>query len=202
MGSEFRCRVQHQGQAGEGTALLESTELMFRGDIRFRIPLASITKVETTGGRLLLTTAGGLTALELGEKAALWAEKIRNPKSLLDKWGLRSGQRVGLVGWSEAELPGSVAGRGLELVAGRSLKACDLILWNLTKAAELERLPRLRAALVPTGGIWCVYPKGNRAFGEEQVRRAARANSMVDVKVAAVSATHSSLKLVIPKDAR
>ena len=202
MGQEIRCRAQHDGETGEGTALLESTELIFRGDFRFRIVFATLTDLQVARGWLTLVTPTGRTRLELGEKAAVWAEKIRNPKSVLDKWGVKPGQRVGLVGWTVEALPGPLEAREVEIVSGRSLVRCDLVLWTIGAVTELARLEKLKGALQPAGAIWCVYPKGNRDFGEEQVRRAARAAGLVDVKVAAVNATHSSLKLVIPKAAR
>lgn len=202
MGQEIRCRAQHGGEAGEGTALLESAEILFRGEIRFRIPFASLLDTRVTAGRLVLRTSEGRTTLELGDRAAAWAAKIRNPPTVLDKWGLKAGQRVGLVGWTEDDLPGTLAGRDVLVVTGRALRGCDLILWWIDGETALERLPRLRAALKPAGGLWCVYPKGNRDYGEARVRAAARAYGLVDVKVAAVSATHSSLKLVIPKSER
>lgn len=202
MGQEIHCRAQHEGQTGEGTAFLESSEIVFRGDFRFRIVFATLTDVLVARGWLTLVSPAGRTRLELGAKAVVWAEKIRNPKSVLDKWGVKWGQRVGLIGWTAADLPGPLEARGVEVVRGRSLVRCNLVLWNLGAVTELARLEKLKGALEPAGAIWCVYPKGNRDFGEEQVRRAARAAGLVDVKVAAVSATHSSLKLVIPKAAR
>ena len=43
-----------------------------------------------------------------------------------------------------------------------------------------------------------MWPKGRPELREDDIRRAALAIDLVDVKVAAFSATHSALKLVIP----
>ncbi|MBM3517617.1 MAG: DUF3052 family protein [Alphaproteobacteria bacterium] len=78
----------------------------------------------------------------------------------------------------------------------------DAIHLFATAQAELERaLPALRAALVPDGMIWVSWPKKPARVAtdvsENTVRAAAHACHMVDLKVCAVDATWSGLKLVI-----
>jgi hypothetical protein len=64
-----------------------------------------------------------------------------------------------------------------------------------------QRLPRLIGALDPAGALWIAWPK--RASGvatdltEDVVRELALAAGVVDVKVCAIDATWSGLKLVI-----
>ncbi|HWN67118.1 MAG TPA: hypothetical protein VNM90_05730 [Haliangium sp.] len=70
-------------------------------------------------------------------------------------------------------------------------------------AAELERaLPVLRARLKPAGMIWVSWPKKAAKIPtdltEDEVRRMALATGLVDIKVCAVDAVWSGLKLVIP----
>lgn len=73
-----------------------------------------------------------------------------------------------------------------------------------TKAsAELERaLPVLKARLQPAGMIWVSWPKKAAKIPtditEDEVRRLALATGLVDIKVCAVDAIWSGLKLVIP----
>src|SRR3954447_25882650 len=63
-------------------------------------------------------------------------------------------------------------------------------------------MPRLRERVPPAAGLWIAWPK--RASGvetdltEDVVRELALANRLVDNKVAAVDATWSALRLVIP----
>lgn len=203
MGRESTATVRHGGRETTGKALLESAEIIVRGELRLRLPLAGITRVTVRGDDLVLLTAAGTTVLTLGAReAALWAEKIRNPRSLLDKLGVKPGLRVALVGLSEADLPEPLAARGVERVGPRSLRDLDLLLAAADGPAALEKLPRWRAALRPDGGLWVIYRKGVKSFGEDAVRAAARAQGLVDVKVAAFSATHSALKLVVPRGQR
>lgn len=73
----------------------------------------------------------------------------------------------------------------------------------VTKAAVLERRVRdLRAAIAPAGALWVSWPKKASKvptdITEDVIRRIALANGLVDVKVCAIDAVWSGLKLVIP----
>ena len=74
------------------------------------------------------------------------------------------------------------------------------------RAALAGALPALREKLAPAGMIWVSWPK--RASGvpttltEDVIRALALARGLVDVKVCAVDAVWSGLKLVIPKTLR
>jgi hypothetical protein len=70
-----------------------------------------------------------------------------------------------------------------------------------TKADLASRLPKLAAALAPDGVIWVSWPKKAAKvptdITEDVIRAAALPLGLVDVKVCAVDATWSGLKLVI-----
>ncbi len=51
MGQELKCRVEFGRQSSEGKALLESTEIIFRGGFRLKIPFQGIESMEASGGR-------------------------------------------------------------------------------------------------------------------------------------------------------
>ncbi|MEW6582728.1 MAG: DUF3052 domain-containing protein [Actinomycetota bacterium] len=77
----------------------------------------------------------------------------------------------------------------------------DMALAFCTRRAELARdLPRLAALLPPRGAVWAAWPK--RASGvptdvtEDVVRDVALPLGLVDVKVCAIDATWSGLRLV------
>lgn len=78
----------------------------------------------------------------------------------------------------------------------------DFIHLFTTARAELEdELPRLRGQIVQNGMIWVSWPKKAAKVAtdvtEDVVREIALAHGLVDVKVAAVDAVWSGLKLVI-----
>ncbi|MBI3960376.1 MAG: DUF3052 family protein [Chloroflexi bacterium] len=92
-----------------------------------------------------------------------------------------------------------------ELPAGLTIDGSppfDFIHIFTTARAELENeLPRLRGQIVQNGMIWVSWPKKAAKVAtdvtEDVVREIALAHGLVDVKVAAVDAVWSGLKLVI-----
>src|SRR5262245_27458648 len=98
MGQEATCRARVDGHATEGKARLEEMVLVFRGDVRFKVALKDLRRVVARAGRLQLEWPDGKAVLDLGDQAQRWAEKIRNPPSLLDKLGLKPGGRVSVIG--------------------------------------------------------------------------------------------------------
>jgi hypothetical protein len=201
MGLEATCDATLDGETSRGQALLETTELLFRGAFRARVPLREIRSAKVEGGRLEVTWRGGSLALELGAaSAAKWAEKIRNPPSRLDKLGVKPGSRIALVGdfTFDSTFESDLAKRGA-LVADKARTPVDVLFYAPTKRADLERIAALAKRLDPAGALWIVRPKGkDTAVTESDTRRAGLSAGLVDVKVAAFSATHTSEKFVIP----
>jgi hypothetical protein len=199
MGAEIVCRATLDGEASRGKALLETAEVIFRGDFRARVPFADIKSIAVKGDTLALKWRGGTLALELGAPiAARWAEKIKSPPSRLDKLGVKAGSRVALVGSFAFDdtFAEEVAKRGAAITARGSV---DLLFFAPASPPDLERVPTLAKRLAPAGGLWIVRPKGLATpVTEGTTRSAGLAAGLVDVKVAAFSTTHSALKFVIP----
>jgi len=190
MGDEARATLEYAGQVSEGTAKLETDELVFRGDVRLRVPLRSVTSAEAADGKLELAWDGTQATLDLGDRAARWAERIRNPKTLADKLGVKPGQTVAIVGdvGPEAELfPETVE-------AGEA----HTIFLGANAVSDLEDLP----AITGDGTLWIVAPKGGKEPRESQVLEAGRAAGLKDVKVVRWSDTHTAHKFVVPLDHR
>ena len=61
MGNEAFCKVRVGKQESEGKALLETSEILFRGDFRLKIPLSTVKSAKAAGGELCLETAEILT---------------------------------------------------------------------------------------------------------------------------------------------
>lgn len=120
---------------------------------------------------------------------------------LVGKLGIKAGARVGLLGAP----PGFEAHLG-ELgdrvsIRHRARGPLDVIVAFHTRRGELaRRLPALRAALDPAGGLWIAWPK--RASGvvtdvtEDVVRELALAGGLVDNKLCAIDEVWSGLRLV------
>ena len=199
MGAESLCTVQFAGKRSEGKALLETDHLIFRGTFRLNIPRKAITKLDATNGTLRVTFPDGTATFELGPTAAKWADKIKNPPSLLDKLGLKPGMRVAVVGIDDADFLAQVEGRTSEISRKTPKKDTEIIFFGADSVADLTRLEKLRGYLTPGGAIWVVHTKGKAAtFKDTDVFAAAKKAKLVDVKVASFSATHTAEKLVIP----
>ncbi|MEK6720450.1 MAG: hypothetical protein AABZ33_07235 [Chloroflexota bacterium] len=117
----------------------------------------------------------------------------------LDKLGVRPGVRVAIVGIDDPTFAGEVGERTLDVTLGPPLPDTDLIFLGADAPADLAALAGLRASIRPNGAIWVVSRKGPAAtLRDTEVMAAARAADLVDNKVVAFSATHTSLRLVIP----
>jgi len=135
-------------------------------------------------------------------------------RPLPDKLGLKPGMVVAFVALPGEldSLASSTAFAQVERLARWSDDlgpACrfDAIHAFASRRAEVEGgLLRLQSAIRRDGMIWVSWPKKAAKvatdIGEDVVRAAALRLDLVDIKVAAVDATWSALKLVIRKDRR
>lgn len=196
MGLEAKCIVRVDGVQHRGTALLETDELLFRGPARLKIPFASITSLEADDGVLRVTHAAGSADFELGDAAAKWAEKIRSPRSLLDKLGAKEGMIVSVLGDFETDFVRDLESRVGTLSVGRARKGSDLVFFLADEAGHLARLSALEPSVGPGGAIWVVHPKGKGALKDTEIFAAGDALGLTATKVVRFSATHTGEKLV------
>jgi Protein of unknown function (DUF3052) len=203
MGSEAVCRARFKGQTSEGKALLETSEILFRGDFRLSIPFASVVSLRAEGGELAIGIDGDVAVFELGPRAALWAAKIRNPRGLVDKLGLKPDMSVRVLGVRDPNFLSQVEARAGAIYDSDTVTAVDLIFFAADQIDDLSLLSSLKVGIKSAGAIWVVSPKGKQAqVKDTDVMAAAREAGLVDNKVASFSATHTALKLVIPKTQR
>ncbi len=198
MGDEARCTAHFGDAVSEGKAVLETDELVFRGEQRLVIPRSDIRSASAEDGRLIVEFAGGTAAFELGPHAERWADKIRNPKTLLDKLGIKRESQVSVVGVDDEHFRALLRDEGVE-ATDEPRADSDFVVYQAADVQDLERLFHLRKGLKATGAIWVVAPKGGREPREAQVLEAGKRAGLVDVKVARFSATHTAHKFVIPR---
>ena len=110
MGNEATCKVHFDRKQSEGKALLETAEILFRGDFRLKIPFSTVKSAKVVDGELRLQTAEGLAVFHLGPAAEKWRDKILHPKSRIEKLGVKRGDRVSLLGEFEPEFLREVTG--------------------------------------------------------------------------------------------
>jgi hypothetical protein len=185
MGQEKECRVDWGKQSSQGKALLETSEVLFRGDFRMKIPISSITGLNVQHGKLRIEFPGGWAIFHLGDAAEKWAARILNPPSRLDKLGVKPGAKVRLIGRHDADFRREIKERG----AVSTRTSPDLTFIHIEAKDRLDALAGLNG-----GPVWVIYPKGVETITESEVRSAGLVAGMVDVKVCAFSATHTALK--------
>ena len=202
MGREVLCTARIGRKSAEGRLLLETDDLIFRGDPRLSVPLRSIGSATATDGWLEVEYDGGRARFELGDAAVKWAHAINHPRTRIDKLDVKSDSRVGTVGIDDREFLEELEARTGDVPARATGHDYTLIFLAAEKPAALRRLESLRGKIVPAGAIWVITPKGTPSLGREPVIHAARAAGLVDVKSARFSDSHTALKLMIPRDSR
>jgi hypothetical protein len=204
-GASGKAREVHQPPPKQVKVLLETDELIFRGEVKGRVPFNGLTTIEPGPDGLRLAWPEGEATVELSEtEAARWADRIANPPSLLDKLGVQEGTTIVVLD-PDHLLDGDDAFHA-EL-ADRAVRVnktgpAEVVIWGLDEPADLGRLPALIDWIRPAGALWAVWAKGRKELNENHVRDAALEAGLVDVKVARFSAMHSALKLVVPKAQR
>lgn len=198
MGQEVKTTLRFDGRILEGVALLESDSIIFRGGVSLTVKFSEIFKMEANAGWLDLKTGRGLLLFELGPKAEIWAEKIKNPKALVEKLGVDADKKVCVVGKLDADLRAELVATGAKIAKSARGKDFDMIFVAAASKKELEKLPGLREMIKDDGGIWIVYPKGNTELTERDVLTAGRTLQLTDNKQVKVSELLTSVRFVIP----
>jgi hypothetical protein len=197
MGSEAKCRVEFDGKKADAKALLETEELVVRAPFKLTIPFREMKSVDAAGETLRVRWGSHSLSLAIGRDASKWAEKIRNPKSLADKLGIKIGQTISIAGKFPPLFIEDLQNRGAD-VSTRLRPNSDIIFFAANVRADLDRIAGISESLAPDGALWVVRPKGIEAITEREVMAAGKSAGLVDVKVARFSETHTAEKFVIP----
>ena len=202
MGNELKCTVSFGEQKSDGKALLETSEILFRGAFRLKIPFSTIKSAKAVVGELRLRTADGLAVFQLGAAAEKWCDKILHPKSRIEKLGVKPGARVSLLGEFEPEFLHEVTGLAKSVSRGKVDLDSEWVLFRTDSKQDLAALPKIARAIHGAAALWIVYPKGQKHITENDVIATGRRCGLKDVKVVGFSATHTALKFVIPLSKR
>jgi hypothetical protein len=158
-----------------------------------------VSAVEVRGGALHVTHADGLAVLGLGDAAAAkWAEKMRSPRSLADKLGVKAGMRIAVLGVEDEAILADIASRGAEIVVGKVPAGSPMVLWRVTKASQLSKLAGIVKNLARDGAIWAVHPRGDASVADTVIFVAAKNAGLTYTKVVRFSDIDTAEKLVIP----
>jgi hypothetical protein len=191
MGKDATTRARFSDGDDEGRLQFEGDKLLFRGARRAVWTGEALKGLKAEGEDLVLADGARFA---LGEKAAAsWAQTILNPKSRLDKLGVKPGMRVAVLGVEDAELAGELSARDAAPV--NDLSGLDILFYAADSDAELSRIGELVPALAERGALWVVSRKGKAATVKDvEVMAAAKSFGLVDNKVVGFSATLTALR--------
>jgi hypothetical protein len=101
---------------------------------------------------------GRRLVLQLGAKeSALWAKKITNPPSRLDKLGIKAGTRVAVLRLDDADFE-------LELKQGSAqqvdLSDAEVVLAAIEDEAALNKLDDIARNMPQSAHLWLLRPRG------------------------------------------
>ena len=202
MGNEATCRVRFGKQVSQGKAVLETSELAFRGDFRLKIPFASIKSVKAAQGELRVQTPDGLVVFSLGGAAEKWCRKILHPKTRIEKLGVAPGVKISLIGEFAPDFLAELKAAGTAAVKAAPNDASETVFLAASAREELLRVTSLARAMKGASALWIVYPKGQKTITENDVLAGGRKAGLKDVKVVGFSPTHTALKFVLPINSR
>jgi hypothetical protein len=125
-------------------------------------------------------------------------ERDYSHRSLLDKLGVKLGQKILILGVNDPAFLDDIKPFSPGFAECRPAADLEMIFFGAQQKKNLGRLASLRKAIVSNGAIWVVYPKGRMDIRELDVIRAGKAAGLVDNKVVGFSPSHTSLRFVIP----
>ncbi|MBP7814805.1 MAG: DUF3052 family protein [Phenylobacterium sp.] len=191
MGKDAQVRARFADGEDAGRLQYEAPKLLFRGAARRVFEGEALKGVRAEAGDLVLADG---SRFALGDKAAAsWADAILNPRSRLDKLGVKPGMKVAVLNVADEVLADELTERGAAPVA--DLADLDLLFYAADSLADLDRIPDLIPALTGKGALWIVSRKGKAAnLKDVEVMAAARGHGLVDTKVVGFSDTLTALR--------
>lgn len=195
MGLERSCTVTLDGRSSAGKAHCGDGLLEFRGEFRISWKWQDLRIVDSEDGILKAVKGDQLAEFNLGDAEAKWKHAILNPKTWVDKMAMRLGQPYRIVGELEQELKDDL----LSKFGTTTEKDAEVVFLRMESNLDLSMLDAARSTLPPNGAVWTIFPKGQKSFKDNDIRNYGRTSGWIDVKIASVTETLTSMKLVLRK---
>lgn len=187
MGRETLCHAEWPGGAGEIRMLLETRELILRGDLRRTLRLDALRDVRVDGDRLAFRHRDEDIALHLGiASAQSWATKIATPPPTL-------AAKLGVIG-AGVRVVGEIDDPELQSALDQaSTGEPAFTIAQITDSAALAHA----VAAAADGPLWLAYVKGKASpYNEAAIRTEMRSRGWIDVKVSGVLDRLTATKFV------
>ena len=200
MGNEASCRIILGKKRVEGKALLESSELIFRGRDQFRLKIrfSDMQSVKVVKGALHIQTSEVRAVFELGATAEKWCQKILHPKTRMEKLGVKPHAAIFLVGNFTTDFLAELAACTANVTEANAGTNFDCGFFAVRSREELVQLPKLAKLLRGSAALWVLYPKGQKHITQSDVLTAGRKAGLKDIQVISFSPLETALKFVIP----
>jgi hypothetical protein len=198
MGREATCKCDWAGTTAEVKVLLEPPDLIVRGEMRKRVPISSLKRVEAQSGWLRFNTGREQVRFFLGTPMAeKWATALKTPPpTLARKLGITDKSIVRTIG----DIRDEALNEALSEATQISAKNPDLIVAYVDTPESLAAtLREAKTQLTKSIPIWIVYLKGpGHPINETAIRSVLRSIGMMDTKVASVSTRLTALRFNRP----
>jgi hypothetical protein len=199
MGREETCKCKWAGATANVHALLESSEIVLRGEIRRHIPFKQLQNISVQSDHLRFTIGHETVQLFLGASTAeKWATIINTPlPTLSKKLGITPACIVRTIGTIDDPALNAAIAEAAQI----SPKNCDLIVAFVDTPESLHAtLKETKSQLMRSVPIWMVYAKGpGHPVNEVSIRSLLRSHGLIDTKVASVSTRLTALRFSLPK---
>lgn len=198
MGWEAKCKAVIDGRRVEGRLQLETDRLYFRSPtVKLNLATKDL-KIKAIDSVLIVAVGKMRHTFELGEAAQKWAHRIQNPKSLIEKLGVKADDTIIVVGRRDEEVVGELKKAGAKVSARKSRSDHDWIFVGVEKPGDIKLLDGLSRLIKASGGVWIIFPKGRPDLKDYDVIAGAKTNGLVGTKVARISDRLTGMKFVIP----
>jgi hypothetical protein len=125
-------------------------------------------------------------------------ERDYSHRLLIDKLGVKPGQKISVLGVEDAEFLKDLAARVPDYSRGERIAGADLIFFSAEAKSDLAQMKSLGKLIQKDGAIWVVYPKGQKHIREVDVIAAGKSAGLTDNKVCRFSETQTALRFCIP----
>jgi hypothetical protein len=145
-----------------------------------------------------VTAVRKVTTLRKSSAKPREPERDYSHRLLIDKLGVKPGQKIAVLGVESAEFLTELEARVPEYSRGKRVAGADVIFFSAEAIADLAQLSSLARSIQRNGAIWVVYPKGQKHIREIDVINAGKSAGLTDNKVCSFSTTHTALRFCIP----
>ena len=154
MGTEIVCEAKYKRASYRVKVHLDAQTLTLRDELKLSIPLKEIQQVAAKGDLLTVKWKDSTVVLDVGNKAERLADSIRNPRSLLDRLGIKPDHTVSILGLDDPSFVQELRQR-TNAVADDSVKAMSDVIF-LRARERADPLNYYPAAALPGDSVFVV----------------------------------------------